>query len=642
MPPSTTSLGSYKGVAINPGSDANVSDQLHQIDSGSLTAAKPFDLTQPKPSTQAAGALGAIASNTDAFTQNLQDTAAKQEKASSDSLQMYLKGVLETPGVSQLTSEAYGSTVDPAQADLKNINQQIVAEQNSLNHQLIALDKNPQGLFGGALDQQKQQLQTESLRRQADLSVVQLAKQGQYDSAKQIADRAIAARLEQNKNLTDALKLNFESNKDLFTAAESRAFQSQLADRAKATDLQTYAEKAHYDQLIKQNDPQYQEQLKQLQYQNGTVPGSTPGAPGSTPTDPVSAASNAILGNESQGSYTTTSAVLPSGSAKGQRSYGKYQVLQSNIPSWTKQYYGQSLTPEEFLSNPAAQEAVQKGKIGDLWNKYGNIQDVASVYFTGVPYAQAVQEGRKDQATGMTVQAYVAKAANAFGTPSTPGTTAPTDPSQKYSPTIMNYVNLVRSGDGSLKDIPAGFQPQVNAALNDPNLVTPQQKAANLGNYQLADNLLSDPSLDSVFGLGGALNPKNYIPGTHNQQVKNQVAQLKNTLSLANRTQLKGQGAVSDFEGRMLSSAASALDTNLNPTDARHIITQIRGVFANAAGLPAQVKITDPTTGQSQTVNATRDGINKALADGAHVEYVDTSASAQAPKPGSSAGYFPG
>lgn len=149
-----------------------------------------------------------------------------------------------------------------------------------------------------------------------------------------------------------------------------------------------------------------------------TDDGSTSPMSGGTSTgdtsDPVVAASQAILGNESGGNYDATSPVLQSGSHVGEKSYGKYQVLQSNIPSWTQQYYGQTLTPDQFLQNPDAQEAVQKGKMGELWNKYGNIQDVASVYFTGVPYAQAVKEGRKDQATGMTVQQYVAKAQNAF------------------------------------------------------------------------------------------------------------------------------------------------------------------------------------------------------------------------------------
>lgn len=44
---------------------------------------------------------------------------------------------------------------------------------------------------------------------------------------------------------------------------------------------------------------------------------------------------------------------------------GKYQVLPSNIPSWTQKHYHQPLTPEQFQANPKAQEAVFNGEMSD-------------------------------------------------------------------------------------------------------------------------------------------------------------------------------------------------------------------------------------------------------------------------------------
>lgn len=44
---------------------------------------------------------------------------------------------------------------------------------------------------------------------------------------------------------------------------------------------------------------------------------------------------------------------------------GKYQVLPSNIPSWTQKHYHQMLTPEQFQANPKAQEAVFNGEMSD-------------------------------------------------------------------------------------------------------------------------------------------------------------------------------------------------------------------------------------------------------------------------------------
>lgn len=73
--------------------------------------------------------------------------------------------------------------------------------------------------------------------------------------------------------------------------------------------------------------------------------------------------------------------------------------------------------------------------------------------------------------------------------------------------------------------------------------------------------------------VGGVEHPSSLFPGTSVQNTQNLAKQLQATLSLANRSQLKGSGAISDFEFRVLGDAASALGlndagrTNLNPDD---------------------------------------------------------------------------
>lgn len=91
------------------------------------------------------------------------------------------------------------------------------------------------------------------------------------------------------------------------------------------------------------------------------------------------------------------------------RAYGKYQVMGANIPSWTKEVTGKAATIEEFLNNPELQEAVFAFQMRKNFEKYGNMRDAASVWFTGVPFAQAVKEGRRDKATGLSIEDYVAK-----------------------------------------------------------------------------------------------------------------------------------------------------------------------------------------------------------------------------------------
>lgn len=112
---------------------------------------------------------------------------------------------------------------------------------------------------------------------------------------------------------------------------------------------------------------------------------------------------NAISSVESKG-YANKYSALGKPNSKGQRAYGKYQVMDFNIPTWTKEALGYSLTPKQFLNNPDAQEAVAKYKIGQIYQQYGNAADTASVWFSGRPVAKA---GNDRDVTGTTVPQYV-------------------------------------------------------------------------------------------------------------------------------------------------------------------------------------------------------------------------------------------
>lgn len=89
----------------------------------------------------------------------------------------------------------------------------------------------------------------------------------------------------------------------------------------------------------------------------------------------------------------------------GDRAYGAYQVMGNNVPDWTEKHYGTRLTPDQFLDNKDAQDAVFNGEFGSYVKKYGNPQDAASMWFSGKPMAQAgdASDG------GLTVPQYVQK-----------------------------------------------------------------------------------------------------------------------------------------------------------------------------------------------------------------------------------------
>lgn len=98
----------------------------------------------------------------------------------------------------------------------------------------------------------------------------------------------------------------------------------------------------------------------------------------------------------------------------GNRAYGRYQVMDFNIPSWTQEALGQSMTPDQFLANKEAQDAVARYKFGQYVEKTGNPFDAASMWFSGRPMAQA---GESSDVTGTSVPQYVGRFANALGMP---------------------------------------------------------------------------------------------------------------------------------------------------------------------------------------------------------------------------------
>lgn len=157
------------------------------------------------------------------------------------------------------------------------------------------------------------------------------------------------------------------------------------------------------------------------------------------------------------------------------------------------------------------------------------------------------------------------------------------------------------------------------AAAESPEAKTAAATSEKLSLLSLADSIVESPYFDQVFGLKNPLTY--YTPGSNEQLVKNQVKQLKGNLALEGRQKLKGSGAISDFEFRVLNQAMSSLDKNLSNVDAMREIRKVRGVLSTAAGLTATVEIKDPITGESQIIESDRAGIEEAIIDGMLVEY---------------------
>ena len=101
--------------------------------------------------------------------------------------------------------------------------------------------------------------------------------------------------------------------------------------------------------------------------------------------------------SRASGGYSAIGEEVTSGMYKGDRAYGKYQVMGANVPIWTKEHYGTALTPEEFLKNKEAQETVAENEIMSNFDKYGSIEDAISVWFTGSTLKKAQNRKAADQ-----------------------------------------------------------------------------------------------------------------------------------------------------------------------------------------------------------------------------------------------------
>lgn len=89
---------------------------------------------------------------------------------------------------------------------------------------------------------------------------------------------------------------------------------------------------------------------------------------------------NAIGKFESGGNYRSMGVLT-----NGDRAHGKYQIMGNNIPAWSREALGYTITPQQFLANPELQDKIAQYKMAQYFNKYGNVDDVASLWFSGRP-----------------------------------------------------------------------------------------------------------------------------------------------------------------------------------------------------------------------------------------------------------------
>ena len=106
-------------------------------------------------------------------------------------------------------------------------------------------------------------------------------------------------------------------------------------------------------------------------------------------------------------------AVVGARSRKGDRPYGKYQIMGANIPSWGREAGYPNLTVREFLSNPKIQEDVARTQFAKIFAKSGSPNAVAGEWLGGPGW----RRNRSADVLGTTVPEYIRRFARAYGSP---------------------------------------------------------------------------------------------------------------------------------------------------------------------------------------------------------------------------------
>jgi len=119
---------------------------------------------------------------------------------------------------------------------------------------------------------------------------------------------------------------------------------------------------------------------------------------------------------------------------------------------------------------------------------------------------------------------------------------------------------------------------KIEASRKDRDQATKAKAQGRSNVKNLAQGLIDDPNLDRITGNVGATTP-DMLPGSIDARAR--LVQLVNSLSLNEREKLKGSGAISDFEAKMLGAAASAIDPRAGAEMVRKHLKAIVAVMSD-------------------------------------------------------------
>ncbi|MDO6967020.1 phage tail length tape measure family protein [Rhizobium alvei] len=341
------------------------------------------------------------------------------------------------------------------------------------------------------MSKEAEQLRTNAAQM-ANLKLELERQQGAWSTVQNAGSSAIDSLVVGTGSLKDSLK---SVTSTLLTTFQQLAFANPLKNNLLGTNLPTLGDLF----AGKSASPLSTTSTAAMTVTAGTVMinGSPLGLPGLGTTSLFGNAANTNIAAATTGNmamYQQAIAAIESGGnygalgpwTNGDRAYGKYQVMGNNIGPWTEQALGQRMTPDQFLANPAAQDAVFNQQFSASMAKYGTPQDAASVWFTGRPQAQGANSA---DVLGTTGRQYVDKFNGQLAKLSTTSTNAAANV-DKMASSSVDASKALTDGSGSLL-----------SSINKTSQALPAQTPAPATTINSTGGLFSG----LISGIGGAV-----------------------------------------------------------------------------------------------------------------------------------------
>ena len=114
------------------------------------------------------------------------------------------------------------------------------------------------------------------------------------------------------------------------------------------------------------------------------------------------------------------------------------------------------------------------------------------------------------------------------------------------------------------------------------------------------DQVLGHPGLSTATGLSGAIDPRNYVPGTDARDFQAKAAQLQGQVFLGAYESLKGGGQITEVEGRKAENALASMDRAQSTEQYKKSLQEFKSVIEGALGRAQQATGQPPAQAAQQ------------------------------------------